>query len=349
MNMRDLEAFLAVVETGSIVGASARLHLTQPGISRRIQALEQLLGVALLDRQSKPLKPTVAGRETYEHGRRMLRLLEDLRTGLSPDGAVGGEFRLGLTPYVSEIAMTAPLDRIRSGFPGLTLRITTGWPEQLLEQLRRGEIDVAAFCLPDGVDPPDEIAGEALELQPLLVVAPQALPLASPATLRDLSQFPWIINQDGCGFRSVLRRRLEQERLPLRVGVEALSSDLRLSLVARGVGITLATRAAVESSPLRGQLRIVVVPDFEPKVRAWIVHRPPAGRLAKPIDCLRAALATAFAPPAPDKCSPRDDHEVLSPSPARRRGAAKCVNPIGANRIGRQTGSKQSQKTNSRR
>ena len=92
MNTRDLEAFLAVVETGSMVGASVRLHLTQPGVSRRIQALEERLGVALLDRQSKPLKPTAAGRETYAHGRRMLGVLNDLQTGLSPAGIVGGEF-----------------------------------------------------------------------------------------------------------------------------------------------------------------------------------------------------------------------------------------------------------------
>ena len=93
MNTRDLEAFLAVVETGSIVGASVRLHLTQPGVSRRIQSLEERLGVALLDRQSKPLKPTAAGRETYAHGRRMLGVLDDLKTGLSPKGVVSGEFR----------------------------------------------------------------------------------------------------------------------------------------------------------------------------------------------------------------------------------------------------------------
>ena len=44
MNSHDLEAFAAVVETGSIVGASRRLHLTQPGISRRVQSLEEVLG-----------------------------------------------------------------------------------------------------------------------------------------------------------------------------------------------------------------------------------------------------------------------------------------------------------------
>jgi DNA-binding transcriptional LysR family regulator len=193
MNTRDLEAFLAVVETGSIVGASARLHLTQPGVSRRIQSLEEQLGVALLDRQSKPLKPTAAGRETYVHGRRMLRVLDDLKTGLSPKGVVSGEFRLGISPYLSEVGITTLADRLRDSFPDLTLRITTGWPEQLLEQLRRSEIDVAAFCLPDGMNPPTEIEADALDIQPLFVAASQSLDLSSPATLQDLSPFPWII------------------------------------------------------------------------------------------------------------------------------------------------------------
>jgi len=294
MNTRDLEAFLAVVETGSIVGASARLHLTQPGVSRRIQSLEEQLGVALLDRQSKPLKPTAAGRETYEHGRRMLRLFDDLKTGLSPDGAIAGEFRLGISPYLSEIGVTTLADRLRDGFPDLTLRITIGWPEQLLEQLRRSEIDVAAFCLPDGLNPPTEIEADALDVQPVRVVVPASLDLPARAKLKDLAPLSWIINQDGCGFRSAIQRRFEQANLPLRIGIEALSTDLRLSLVAGGLGITLATQAAIDASPLRGALRTVAVQDFEPRVRAWIVRRPPAGRLVRPIECLKNALRFAL-------------------------------------------------------
>src|SRR3984885_13166450 len=300
MNTRDLEAFLAVVETGSIVGASMRLHLTQPGVSRRIQSLEERLGVALLDRQSKPLKPTAAGRETYAHGRRMLGVLDDLKTGLSPEGVVSGEFRLGISPYLSEVGITTLADRLRDSFPDLTLRITTGWPEQLLEQLRHSEIDVAAFCLPDGMNPPTEIEADALDVQPLFVAASHSLELPSSVMLQDLSPFPWIINQDGCGFRSVIQRRFEQENLPLRIGIEALSSDLRLSLVARGPGTTLATRAAIENSPLRDALRIIPVPDFEPRVRAWIVRRPPVGRLVRPIECLTSALEAAIDARVPD-------------------------------------------------
>jgi DNA-binding transcriptional LysR family regulator len=251
----------------------------------------------LLDRQSKPLKPTAAGRETYAHGRRMLGVLNDLQTGLSPKGVVSGEFRLGISPYLSEVGITTVADRLRGSFPDLMLRITTGWPEQLLEQLRRSEIDVAAFCLPDGMNPPTEIEADALDVQPLFVAVPRSLDLPSPATLQDLSQCAWIFNQDGCGFRSAIRRRFEQENLPLRIGIEALSSDLRLSLVARGLGITLATKASVDNSPLRDSLKIIPVQDFVPKVQAWIVRRPPVGRLVRPIECLTSALEAAIDAP----------------------------------------------------
>ncbi len=220
----------------------------------------------------------------------VLRVLDDLKTGLSPEGVVTGDFRLGISPYLSEIGITALAGRLRDSFPNLMLRITTGWPEQLLRQLRGSEIDVAAFCLPDGIDPPTEIEADASTFNRCFVVASRSLDLPSPATLQDLSPLPWIINQDGCGFRSVIQRRFDQEQSFLRIGIEALSSDLRLSLVARGLGITLATRAAIESSPLRDALQVIPVRDFEPRVRAWIVRRPPVGRLVKPIECLTSAL-----------------------------------------------------------
>src|SRR5436305_15091959 len=110
MNTHDLVAFVAVVETGSIVAASARLNLTQPGVTRRIQNLEEMLGAELLDRLSKPLKPTQAGHEAYEQGRRVLRMLDDLKSGDANDGVVRAELRLGITPYLPESALSGPLD-----------------------------------------------------------------------------------------------------------------------------------------------------------------------------------------------------------------------------------------------
>ena len=137
MNTHDLVAFVAVVETGSIVAASARLNLTQPGVTRRIQNLEEMLGTELLDRLSKPLKPTAAGHQAYEQGRRVLRMLDDLRSGVAADGLVRGEFRLGISPYLSESGLTGPLDTLRAEFPALAVRVVSGWSPNQLERVSR--------------------------------------------------------------------------------------------------------------------------------------------------------------------------------------------------------------------
>lgn len=291
MNTRDLEAFVAVVESGSIVAASARLNLTQPGVTRRVQNLEETLGTALLDRQSKPLKPTSAGRQVYEQGRRVLRSLEDLRAGVAPDGPIGGEFRLGITPYLSETSLAEPLDRLRGAFPALHLRVTAGWSPRLLEQVTRSELDAAAVCLAKGQYAlPEELQAESLGWQPVLLVAARDLAVPQPASLRDLAAFPWVVNQDGCGFRAAIRQVLESANLPLKVGIEAPSAELRLSLIARGLGIGPATPAGLRQSPLRDRLQIIETSDFQPRVEALVVHRPPAGRLAAPIAAFRQAL-----------------------------------------------------------
>lgn len=294
MNIHDLEAFIAVVETGSIVGASARLHLTQPGVTRRIQNLEERLGTPLLDRQSKPFKPTSSGREAYEYGRRLMRSFDDLKAGVSPDGEVKGEFRLGVMPYLSDAALAVPLDRLRQEFPKLSLRITAGWSPRLMEQVARSELDAVALCLAEGSTPPDDLVGERLVNHSVLLVAAPSLGVPKRASLEELSKFPWVMNESGCGFRNYIRSRFEAAGLPFMVGVEALNADLRMSLIARGHGIGLVTEAALAGGRWRKKISIIESKGFAPEVQSWLVHRPPAGRLARPIALFRDALAEAL-------------------------------------------------------
>jgi len=291
MNIRDIEAFVAVVETGSIVGASTRLNLTQPGVTRRIQNLEDLLGTALLDRQSKPLKPTSAGLAAYEHGRRVLRTLEDMQADVCPGRDVTGEFRLGVNPYLSEASLAEPIDRLRTRFPQLRLKVVAGWSPDLLDQTARSALDAAAVCLPHNADPPGELVGERLGDQPVLLVAARNSDVPNVTTLKELSRQSWVMNQDGCGFRAVIRRLFESEHLPFQVAVEALNPDLRLSLIARGLGVGLTTREQLDRCPVRHALKAVEAADFKPRVTAWVVHRPPVGRLIGPIETFREALA----------------------------------------------------------
>jgi DNA-binding transcriptional LysR family regulator len=293
MNTRDIEAFVAVVETGSIVAAADRLHLTQPGVTRRVQNLEDLLGIALLDRQSKPLKPTAAGREAYDLGRRVIGAVADFRRGLTPAAEVTGTFRLGLTPFLSDIALTAPLDHLRSHYPKLALRVVSGWSGDLLRQIDENNIDAAAIFVPDGMEPAEHLVRLHLGRHAVLVVAAASLGLPARMTLQEIAQLPWVLNQDGCGYRRAIRQALDLAHLPFNVAIEVLSPDLRLSLVARGHGIGVTNPSVLQASPLRKSLQVIEVEDFVSSVNGWLVHRPSIGRLDGPIQALQAHFLTS--------------------------------------------------------
>ncbi|MBB2930518.1 LysR family transcriptional regulator [Paraburkholderia silvatlantica] len=291
MNTRDLEAFVAVVESGSLVRASERLFLTQPGLTRRVQNLETTLGIELLDRQSKPLKPTAAGNEVYGLARSVLRALDDLMSVASPQREPVGELKLGVPPFLSELALEQPVDQLRSEFPKLTLRVRAGWSPGLLDEVERARLDAAVILLPAAVMPPEGVVATQLGYTPTLVVAARSFGLPDePTTLAALAHHPWVLNQDGCGMRSALSRAMGMAGLPFNVAVEAFGSELQLSLVARGMGIGLAAPQALARSSLRDQLQIIDATDFRSGLNVWLVHGALPGRLVRPVALIRDAL-----------------------------------------------------------
>ncbi|PXV56145.1 DNA-binding transcriptional regulator, LysR family [Dyella jiangningensis] len=300
MNTRDVKAFMAVVDTGSIVQAAALLHLTQPGVTRRVQSLEALLGIELLDRQSKPLRPTAAGREIYQKGRDLLHAEASLLALARADTEPTGEFRLGVPPYLAERALAAPVDQLRARFPGLTLRIQAAWSPGLVEQVEQGLLDVSAVLLSESSPPPQGMITHAFDRQPIRIVAAPSLGLRGRVSLKDLSAFPWVLSQNGCGMRSTLRRAMEERGLPCNVGIEAFGADLQLSLVARGAGIGIVTPDLLAASPYRKQVRVLTITDFQLDMVAWLIHRALPPRLDAPVAVLleQLKLITSQRPPS---------------------------------------------------
>ncbi|QBC31050.1 LysR family transcriptional regulator [Pandoraea sp. XY-2] len=311
MNTHDLQAFVAVVESESMAQASEKLFLTQPGLTRRVQNLEKMLGIELLDRHSKPLKPTPAGREVYGLARTVLRAVDDLKAVASPDTEPSGEFRIGVPPFLSELALEQPIDFLRNTFPKLTLRVTAAWSPGLLQSLEQAKVDAAVVLLPESVALPEGVTSTLLSRKPMVVVAPSAFGLADkPATLADLANHPWVLNQDGCGMRSGLGRAMAMAGLPFNVAVEAFGSELQLSLVARGLGVGLATPEVLARSAHAQALQVLDVPEFRSGLNVWLVHGALPSRLARPVALMRDALAARLA---------ADDVRLAPSTPTRKR------------------------------
>jgi DNA-binding transcriptional LysR family regulator len=100
---------------------------------------------------------------------------------------------------------------------------------------------------------------------------------------------PWIVNPAGCGGRELLRGELSSSRLPFKIGVEAYGVELKLALVAKGLGLGLVLPKILQTSPFRKEVRVIPVSDFRPRVSTW-VRSPQVGKLAGPVISLRATL-----------------------------------------------------------
>src|SRR5262249_14747103 len=146
----------------------------------------------------------------------------------------------------------------------------------------------------DDAAPGAALAAPRLGAEDVAVVAARALPLPPRPSMADLSQLSWVLNPEGCGFRAVVRQRLEATRLPFEIAGEALTPELQLSLVARGVGVGMVTASVLAASRHRKQLRVVDVKDFRIRVSYWLVRRSALGRLQQPVEVFRDALIDAL-------------------------------------------------------
>jgi DNA-binding transcriptional LysR family regulator len=294
MNTRDLEAFVAVVETGSVVAASSRLHLTQPGVTRRVQSLEQMLGVNLLERPAKPLKPTPEGHHVYEIGRRLLRSVDELKSAFKPSEAFGGEFRLGVSPFVADTALTRPLETLRTAHPAMRIRVVSDWSAALVDMVRCSRLDAAVVYLPNNDNmPPDLHADEVARLD-VVVVARRDAGFTGRVRLNRLKGLPWVLSKEGCAYRDIIQRAHERAGLPLDISVEATNMDVQLSLVMQGIGLGIVPLRNLSSSKWHDKLQVLSVPELDTTVSIWVTHRPPAGPLTTPIQHLREALRNDY-------------------------------------------------------
>lgn len=175
----QLRCFAAVAEELHFGRAAARLNMTQPPLSRQIQVLERVLDVQLLERTSRTVRLTAAGRSFLPEAQRILRLAETA-THVTRQVAAGraGVLKFGFTAASAYDFLPRLVTALRRALPDVTLALREMVSKDQIEELLAGRIDAALVRPP--VTHPDLIAVRALA-EPLVV----ALPAGNPLALRD--------------------------------------------------------------------------------------------------------------------------------------------------------------------
>jgi DNA-binding transcriptional LysR family regulator len=190
-----LRQFMVVVDAGCLSKASERLHITQPALTRNIKNLEESLNAILLHRVPRGVVPTEAGQELYRYAHLILneakRAARDVQAIAS---GRKGHVHIGIAALFAETIVDPLAAVFGEACPGVRLRVTEGFFEELVTDLVRGKVDVIVSNFPPDSFPPD------VEFEPLLTlrssfVVGSTHPLAYKAevTTEDLCGSPWAI------------------------------------------------------------------------------------------------------------------------------------------------------------
>ncbi len=287
MNLRHLEHWLALAETGSFSRAAEKLHITQSALSRSIQALEEELGGALVDRIGKRNELTPLGRSVLSRARRIVHEAAELKQGAAvmQQGTLG-HLRLGLGSGPGAVLMTPWLVYMARHYPGVKVSVTRGPTELQLQQLRERLLDALVVDVRRVTPASDLIIGPLYDMPAGLLVR-NGHPL--------LGRYP-----DGVPFEAVVAYPVASiplsaevaRMLVARYGPRANPNDLvslqceeipsLLEAVRQTDAVYLGILGAARDLLMRGELVLLpVLPWFKESARLGMVTL--AGRTELPV------------------------------------------------------------------
>jgi len=193
--VKQLVHLVTVIEEGSLSRAAEKLNLTQPALSRSIRHLEQHVEGRVLERGRQGAVPTELGRRLFIHGRNVLASLNRASTEVQvwhQDDA--GHFTIGATSLPSIYFVPDAISTFLANRPNVALRFVVNSKIDLIEMLRRGDIDVFVAALGYEV-PPDGVETTDLLKDSLRVLCGPAHPLAKKRkmTVKDLADYAWVL------------------------------------------------------------------------------------------------------------------------------------------------------------
>lgn len=211
VDLRDLELFVAVADTGSMGRAASRHGLTQPAVSMRMTSLERALGVQLLRRDPSGTRLTAAGGQVLADARQVLATIDTLlSTAQRLHSETTSRLRIAASFTVAEHLAPAWIEAMRSDTPGVALALEVLNSAQVLAAVAQRRVDIG-FVEGDDRELPS-MATRTIMTDRLVVVVPPRHPWASKHRVvsgEELARTELVVREEGSGTREVLDRALE--------------------------------------------------------------------------------------------------------------------------------------------
>ncbi len=245
MELRQLKYFLKVADTLNFSEAARRLFITQSTLSQQVSHLEQEIGMPLFDRNSHEVYLTEAGKELLSYAQTVvadseacIEHMNDLKKVLT------GELNIGVTFSFSNI-MSETLQTFLHTYPGVKLNIQYRTMQELMECLKRRELDLVLAFKPIKVDV--AVDSRALFSNRLAAIVNSSHPLASMSSVKlsDLERFDLVLPTRGLQARNAFDRLVEDRNYHFKLRVEVNNVNIIFDLLRRSNYVTVLSESTV--------------------------------------------------------------------------------------------------------
>ncbi len=299
MDLRQIRYVDAVAASANFTRAAAGLHVAQPALSLAIRNLEIELGVRLFDRTSRRVSLTDAGAAFVAGAREILEKVDQLGEEMAEfAGAVRGHVRISVW-YHMDPDLPGLVHRHISTNPGVQFTIVELPGPEMLDALRRGDLDMAYPVLAPGLDL-HGLEYEVIRQEPVTVAIALDHPLAAKAAvaLDQLNSLAMIAPAPGTSRRAWFDDAFGRVGIRPRIVIETNEVAASVAYASLGIGAVLLTRRITEATGL--PVAIVPLEATPPLVTAlaWSTSRYRGPAAARALDFARSILDQTQALPA---------------------------------------------------
>lgn len=263
MNLNHLAIFQAVAEAGSVGGGAARLHISQPAVSKQLKEFESSLGLPLFDRLPKGVRLTAAGEQLLVFAQRISAAeMAAERTMAEMHDLHAGKLAIGASTTIGNYLLPTLLAEYRRRYPGIEIALEIANTEVIQHKLLDGALDLG---FTEGFVASDDLHAEVFALDQIVVIASPDHHLLGRTrlSLHELCDEICVLREPGSGTRSVIEHMLMQRGLQHKPAMSLGSTEAIKRAVAAGAGISLVSRLAVSDELDSGTLVLLPVNDLQ--------------------------------------------------------------------------------------
>ena len=240
MTLVQYEYIVAVDDYRHFATAAEKCFVTQPTLSMQIQKLEDQLGILIFDRSKHPVVPTEVGANVITQARLVLNEAGRIKEIINDEkGILSGSLRIGILPTLSPYLLPLFIKDFVEKYPELEVNVEEGITEQIIDKLRKNQLDVGLFVTPSGATGLDEqpifneefvaYVGEEHALNNVEAIDPFLL------NVEDV----WVLNEGHCFRNQVLNICQPPKSSITKFKFQSGSLEALKKIVDRHGGITL--------------------------------------------------------------------------------------------------------------